>query len=139
MSGPLDSTDEERRERLELSVDIVTAYVSANTIEAKALPDLITSVYETLEAIMAGDDDTLTDQDPAVEIEASVTDDAIICLEDGLPFKSLKRHLRTKYNMTPEAYRQKWGLPADYPMVAPNYAKQRSELARASGLGRRKN
>ena len=139
MSGPLYSTDEERRERLELSVDIVTAYVSANTIEAKALPDLITSVYETLEAIMAGDDDTLTDQDPAVEIEASVTDDAIICLEDGLPFKSLKRHLRTKYNMTPEAYRQKWGLPADYPMVAPNYAKQRSELARASGLGRRKN
>lgn len=132
-----DGTDD-RGERLALTRDIVAAYVSANVVEAEALPALMTSVYETLERLERGPESGVTPQEPAVPIEASVTDDAIICLEDGLPFKSLKRHLRTKYDLTPSAYREKWGLPADYPMVAPNYAKQRSELARQSGLGRRK-
>lgn len=126
-----------RRRQLKLTRDIVAAYVSNNVVAPEALPSVITSVFETLESLAAGEADGLTSQIPAVPIEESVTDDAIICLEDGLPFKSLKRHLRTKYDLTPAAYCEKWGLPADYPMVAPNYAKQRSELARKSGLGRR--
>lgn len=126
-----------RRERLALTRDIVAAYVSANTVQPTALPALISSVYDTLHQLETAPESGVTTQEPAISIEASVTDDAIICLEDGLPFKSLKRHLRTKYDLTPAAYREKWGLPADYPMVAPNYAKQRSKLARESGLGRR--
>lgn len=129
---------EDRRRQLKLTRDIVTAYLAGNTLAPEALPQLITDVFDTVEKLYDGDDATVTTQTPAVPIENSVTDDAIICLEDGLPFKSLKRHLRTKYELTPAAYREKWGLPSDYPMVAPNYAKQRSELARKSGLGRRK-
>ena len=128
----------ERRRQLKLTRDIVSAYVSGNVIAPDALPSLITDVFETLDRLASGDDNTVTTQAPAVPIEQSVTEDAIICLEDGLPFKSLKRHLRTKYDLTPSAYREKWGLPIDYPMVAPSYAKQRSKLARQSGLGRRK-
>ena len=140
----MSSVDEEAREnaerlaRLGITADIITAYVAANTVAAEALPALITSVFETIDELASGAASLLTTQEPAVPIEQSLTDDAIICLEDGLPFKSLKRHLRTKYDLTPEAYREKWGLPVDYPMVAPNYAKQRSALARESGLGRRK-
>ena len=133
-----EADDTVKRERLALTRDIVSAYVSANSVAPEALPSLITDIYETLERLEEGVESALTTQEPAVPIENSVTDDVIICLEDGLPFKSLKRHLRTKYELTPEAYREKWGLPFDYPMVAPNYAKQRSELARASGLGRKK-
>jgi len=128
----------ERRAQLKLTRDIIAAYVSSNAIAPEALPSLITDVFETLQQLASGSDSQVTTQEPAVPIAESVTDDAIICLEDGLPFKSLKRHLRTKYELTPAAYREKWGLPVDYPMVAPNYAKQRSELARQSGLGRRK-
>ncbi len=128
----------ERRRQLKLTRDIVSAYVAGNVIAPEAMPSLITDVFETLERLAAGDQNKVTTQEPAVPIEQSVTDDAIICLEDGLPFKSLKRHLRTKYELTPAAYKEKWGLPVDYPMVAPNYAKQRSKLARQSGLGRRK-
>jgi len=95
------------------------------------------SVFETLAALSEAKAEPENRQEPAVPIETSVSEDVIICLEDGLPFKSLKRHLRTKYDLTPDAYREKWGLPADYPMVAPSYAKQRSKLARESGLGRR--
>ncbi len=127
-----------RRKHLALTRDIVAAYVSANEVEPKALAPLITEVFETIESLGQGPEGKVTTQEPAVPIEDSVTDDAIICLEDGQPFKSLKRHLRTKYDLTPAAYKEKWGLPADYPMVAPNYAKQRSELARQSGLGRKK-
>ena len=127
-----------RRKNLALTRDIVAAYVSSNSVEPKALGPLITEVFETIEALGQGPEDKVTTREPAVPIDQSVTDDAIICLEDGQSFKSLKRHLRTKYDLTPAAYKEKWGLPADYPMVAPNYAKQRSELARQSGLGRKK-
>ena len=122
--------------RLERMVSLVSAYVSYNEIAASDLPDLMRSVHSTLEDIETGGASRVTTDMPAVPIEESLTDDVIFCLEDGLPFKSLKRHLRTKYDLTPEAYRQKWGLPQNYPMVAPNYAKQRSALARKSGLGR---
>jgi len=124
--------------RLERMVSLVSAYVSYNEVAADDLPDLMRAVHTTLEDIETGGASRVTTETPAVPIEQSVTEDAIICLEDGLPFKSLKRHLRSKYDLTPEAYRQKWGLPADYPMVAPSYAKQRSALARESGLGRNK-
>ncbi len=133
-----ETSDDTRQARLALTRDIVSAYVAGNVVAPEDLSSLITDVYETLDRLERGAESALTTQEPAVPIDQSVTDDAIICLEDGLPFKSLKRHLRTKYELTPLAYREKWGLPADYPMVAPNYAKQRSKLARASGLGRRK-
>lgn len=132
-----DQDEAARRERLEMMSDIVTAYVSANAVEPQALPALMNSVFETLAALSEAKAEPENRQEPAVPIETSVSEDVIICLEDGLPFKSLKRHLRTKYDLTPDAYREKWGLPADYPMVAPSYAKQRSKLARESGLGRR--
>lgn len=117
---------------------IVSAYVSGNTLPQEALPELISDVYAGLiAAIGATKVQALSEPlEPAVPIEQSLTDDAIICLEDGLSFQSLKRHLRVKYDLTPDAYRKKWGLPADYPMVAPNYAKRRSELAKRTGLGR---
>lgn len=123
---------------LDLTTDIVTAYVSHNAVEADALPGLIASVHDTLLRLASAEPPKEPKPVPAVPIAESLTDDAIICLEDGQPFKSLKRHLRTKYDLTPEAYRKKWDLPADYPMVAPNYAKARSKLARQSGLGRSK-
>jgi predicted transcriptional regulator len=117
---------------------IVSSYVSANTVSKEALPELIAEVYAGLVSAMgATNAQALAEPlEPAVPIEQSLTDDAIICLEDGLSFQSLKRHLRVKYDLSPDAYRKKWGLPADYPMVAPNYAKRRSELAKRTGLGR---
>ena len=114
--------------------------MSNNEVKADSLPGLIESVYASVEGIANADADADIDTgprpDPAVPIEDSLTDDYLICLEDGQQFQSLKRHLRVKYNMTPEAYREKWGLPRDYPMVAPNYAKRRSELAKKTGLGK---
>ncbi|MGB0907827.1 MAG: MucR family transcriptional regulator [Maricaulaceae bacterium] len=127
-----------RADLLELTADIVTAYVANNSVEASAFPALIETVFQTVEGLAQKQTDVRTTDTPAVPIEQSVTEDAIICLEDGMPFKSLKRHLRAKYDLSPEGYRAKWGLPADYPMVAPNYAKARSKLARKSGLGRAK-
>ncbi|MEZ5939561.1 MAG: MucR family transcriptional regulator [Hyphomonadaceae bacterium] len=126
-------------ELLELASEIVAAYVSHNPIPTGDLPRLIEQVHSTLIELHAG----LTvapraDLKPAVPIKKSVTDDHIICLEDGKKFKSLKRHLRTRYDMSPEQYREKWQLPPDYPMVAPNYARQRSDLARQMGLGQAK-
>jgi len=117
---------------------IVSAYVSANTVSQDSLPELISGVYEGLVKAIGAQSALSTAEplEPAVPIEASLTDDAIICLEDGLSFQSLKRHLRVKYDLSPDAYRKKWGLPPDYPMVAPNYAKRRSELAKRTGLGR---
>jgi len=124
---------------IELTSDIVAAYVSNNTIAPGDLPGLIQKVHESLTNIKnpaaAVDEKPLT---PAVPIKKSIMPDYIICLEDGKKFKSLKRHLRTQYNMTPEEYRAKWGLPNDYPMVAPNYAKARSELAKQMGLGQQR-
>lgn len=116
---------------------IVAAYVSNNRMLAQELPGLIQSVHETVHALMNGTG-SLEALKPAISIRRSVTDDHIVCLEDGLKFKSLKRHLRTSYGMTPEQYRAKWGLPHDYPMVAPNYAEHRSRLAKQIGLGRKR-
>ncbi|WP_319771994.1 MucR family transcriptional regulator [Breoghania sp.] len=124
---------------IDLTADIVSAYVSNNTVPATDLPQLINEVYGALQktsgAITEPEPEPLK---PAVPIKKSVTPDYIICLEDGKQFKSLKRHLRTHYDMTPEEYREKWGLPSDYPMVAPNYAAARSDLAKKMGLGQQR-
>jgi predicted transcriptional regulator len=121
---------------IELAADIVSAYVSNNAIAPAELPALIRDVHNALVGIHAPVAVAAPEPPkPAVNARRSVHDDYIICLEDGKKYKSLKRHLRTQYNMTPEQYREKWGLPADYPMVAPNYAKARSALAKEMGLG----
>lgn len=126
----------ERLELMTLASDIVAAYVSANQIGPSELPSLLASTYNTLQDLSNGRAATPVEVlEPKVPIKKSVTPDYIICLEDGKRFKSLKRHLRTQYDMTPEEYRARWGLPADYPMVAPNYAKARSDLAKRMGLG----
>ncbi|WP_420548360.1 MucR family transcriptional regulator [Curvivirga sp.] len=123
---------------LELTSEIVAAHVSNNSVNAEELPGLIEQVYSTLANVGSGGDTIDDDQPiPAVPIKKSITPDYIICLEDGKKLKMLKRHLKTAYDMTPEEYKERWGLPADYPMVAPNYAKQRSKLAKKIGLGTR--
>jgi predicted transcriptional regulator len=119
---------------LSLTAEIVAAHVSNNTVPLADLPALIQQVFQTLSSIGTGDVQQPRPE-PAVPIKKSVMPDYIICLEDGKKLKMLKRHLKTAYNMTPEKYRERWGLPSDYPMVAPNYAKQRSQLARELGLG----
>ena len=122
---------------LQLTTDIVTAYLSNNVINAQDLPAIIRSVHATLEALGKDGAGTVeTSLKPAVAIKKSITPEYIICLEDGKRLKMLKRYLRTRYNLTPEEYRSKWGLPADYPMVAPDYATRRSEFAKKIGLGR---
>ena len=124
---------------IELSAEIVSAYVSNNSVPAADLPSLLASVYAALTKTTQGQQiEPQAEVIPAVPVKKSVTPDAIICLEDGKKFKSLKRHLRTTFDMTPEQYRAKWNLPADYPMVAPNYAKARSELAKTMGLGQQR-
>ena len=124
---------------IELAADVVSAYVSNNSVPASDLPGLIGEVHIALSKIGNGSAELLAEAPkPAVSIKKSVTPDYIICLEDGKKFKSLKRHLRTQYNMTTEQYREKWGLAPDYPMVAPNYAKARSELAKEMGLGQQR-
>jgi predicted transcriptional regulator len=121
---------------IELTTEIVSAYVSNNSLPTAELPALIEAIYGSLNKIATGVQEAPAETlAPAVPIKKSITPDFIICLEDGKKFKSLKRHLRTKYDMTPDQYRAKWGLPSDYPMVAPNYASARSELAKAMGLG----
>ena len=127
---------EEKPELLEMTADIVSAYVGNNTVSAEALPSLISSIHAALSGVSTGPVEPEPEpKEPAVPIRKSIAPDFLICLEDGRKFKSLKRHLRTKYDMSPEEYRAKWGLPKDYPMVAPNYAKARSELAKQMGLG----
>jgi len=122
-------------ELLSLTSDIVAAHVSNNTVAVSDLPGLIEQVYKTLSGL-GGTVETAADRPtPAVPIKKSVHPDYIVCLEDGKKLKMLKRHLKTAYDMSPEEYRERWGLPSDYPMVAPNYAKQRSKLAKAIGLG----
>jgi predicted transcriptional regulator len=123
---------------LEMSSQIVSAHVSNNTISVTDIPALIQQVYQTLASVDANRSKDFDRPQPAVPVKKSVTDEHIVCLEDGKKLKMLKRHLKTSFNMTPEQYRERWNLPADYPMVAPNYAKQRSMLAKDIGLGRRR-
>lgn len=121
---------------LALTTEIVAAHFSANTVAADDIPNIIQKVYGTLAALGSGGSVGAGDRpQPAVPIKKSVTPDYIICLEDGKKLKMLKRHLKSAYNMTPEQYRERWGLGADYPMVAPNYASRRSSLAKEIGLG----
>ncbi len=125
---------------LELAADIVSAFVSNNSVPVAELPALIGNVHAALNTLASGSAQQVVEEPkaPAVSIKKSVQPDYIICLDDGKRFKSLKRHLRTVYNMTPDQYRAKWGLPASYPMVAPNYAASRSELAKRISLGARR-
>ena len=125
-----------RAEILALTTEIVTAQVANNSTAQENLPELIQAVFDKLTAL-ASDEPAPTELTPAVPIKKSVTDDYIVCLEDGKKLKMLKRHLMTAYGMTPEEYRAKWGLKADYPMVAPAYARKRQELAKKIGLGRK--
>ena len=128
-----------KAEVLQLAAEIVSAYVSNNSISADQVPEVLNTVFASLDTLnnseSQANDEPLK---PAVSIRRSVTPDYIVCLEDGKKLKMLKRHLRASYGMSPEEYRAKWGLPADYPMVAPNYAAQRSNFAKQIGLGRKK-
>jgi predicted transcriptional regulator len=124
---------------IELTAQIVSAYVGNNTVPAGEIPGLISQVHAALNRVAGKSGDGASEPlKPAVALKKSITPEYIVCLEDGKKFKSLKRHLRTQYNMTPEQYREKWGLSADYPMVAPNYAAARSQLAKQMGLGQQR-
>jgi predicted transcriptional regulator len=132
-----DDEDFQEDQVLRMAVDIVTAYLSNNSLPAATIPDLISTVHGALSNLGRPTDESVqTNRKPAVAIRKSVTPDYIVCLEDGKRLKMLKRYLRSNFSMTPAEYRAKWGLSADYPMVAPNYAKQRSEFAKQIGLGR---
>jgi len=121
-----------------LSADIVSAYVGHNALSVTDLPKLISEVHNALRGLKTNGSAALpVELKPAVPVRKSIAPDFLICLEDGKKFKSLKRHLRTHYDLSPEQYREKWGLPADYPMVAPNYSETRSRLAKDNGLGRK--
>src|SRR6185295_1858762 len=119
---------------LALTTDIVASHVANNSVAVQDLPQLIQQVYAALASVGSGAA-AKEKPTPAIPVRRSVTPDYIICLEDGKKLKMLKRHLKTRYNLTPDEYRERWGLPADYPMVAPNYAAQRSDLAKKIGLG----
>lgn len=126
----------DKAELIDMTAEIVSAYVGNNSVATTEVASLIERVYSALEVASNGEEkERETESIPAVSVEDSVTDDFIVCLEDGQTFKSLKRHLRTHFDLSPEEYRRKWGLPPDYPMVAPNYAKARSRLAKKMGLG----
>lgn len=143
MSDPQEVQTPETNELLSMTADIVAAYASHNQMARTELTDLITSIHGTLSGLSGGtagaeEESALeTPPSPAVPIDQSVTEDAIICLEDGKSFKTLKRHLRTSYDMSPEEYRTRWGLSKDYPMVAPSYSKRRADTAKKIGLGRK--
>ena len=128
------SGQENKIKLLELTTEIVAAHVSNNTLPVNDLPQLIQEVYKTL-ANVGNSQLSVERLQPAISVKKSISPDYIVCLEDGKKLKMLKRHLKTAYNLTPEEYREKWGLPRDYPMVAPNYAKHRSSLAKKIGLG----
>jgi predicted transcriptional regulator len=132
------SSPSDNEHLVETTARVVTAYVSNNRVMAAELATLINAVFQTVAGMNGGQVHAGEPQKPMVSVKRSVTDDYIVCLEDGKKFKSLKRHLRTQYNMTPEQYREKWGLSADYPMVAPNYAAARSQLAKQMGLGQQR-
>ena len=121
-----------------MTADVVAAYVSNNTLPTAQLAEVINAVYNSLKSLEGQPAESQAEPlKPAVPVRKSVTPDYLVCLEDGKKLKMLKRHLKTAYNMTPEAYRERWALPSDYPMVAPNYARQRSRLAKEIGLGTR--
>ena len=129
-------TDPAGRNFIDLTATIVSAYLSHNPTPAAEIPGLISQIHAALVRVSTSRTEApLEPSKPAVSVKKSMTPDYLVCLEDGKRFKSLKRHLRAQYNMTPEQYREKWGLPADYPMVAPNYAVARSQLAKQMGLG----
>ena len=132
-------TPADTNDYVELAAEVVSAYVANNSVGASELPALIKEVHSALKRVASGTQEEVAQPlTPAVPVKKSVAPDYIVCLEDGKKFKSLKRHLRTRYNMTPQEYREKWGLPADYPMVAPSYASARSELAKKMGLGQQR-
>ncbi len=134
-SGPVSAND---NDLIDLSTEIVSAYVSHNALSVTDLPKLISDVHSALRGLRTATPSAVLEElKPAVPVKKSIAADYIVCLEDGKKFKSLKRHLRTHYNLSPEEYREKWGLPADYPMVAPNYSATRSRLAKDNGLGRK--
>jgi predicted transcriptional regulator len=127
-----------RSEILRMAVDVVSAYLGHNSLSSSQIPEIIQTVFSSLLQLDGRSAGSIGDASrPAVPVKKSVTPEYLICLEDGKKMKMLKRHLRTAFNMTPEEYRAKWGLPADYPMVAPNYAEQRSAFAKKIGLGRK--
>lgn len=128
----------DRSELLALTSEIVSSHVSNNAVNQADLATMITTVFETLEGLSGPREEPVEELKPAVSIKKSVTDEYIVCLEDGKKLKMLKRHLSTSYDLTPDEYRAKWGLPSDYPMVAPAYARKRQELAKKIGLGRKK-
>ncbi|MGI9520632.1 MAG: MucR family transcriptional regulator [Hyphomicrobiaceae bacterium] len=129
----------ENSELLEQTTRIAVAYLANNTLDVKDVPSLITEIHHALTGLSTGAVRTESHTPkPAVPVNQSIRDDYLVCLEDGKKFKSLRRHLRTHYNLSPEEYRERWGLPHDYPMVASNYAKLRSQLAKKTGLGTRK-
>jgi predicted transcriptional regulator len=129
----------ESNNHVELAAEIVSAYVSNNSVPASDLPALLSDVHAAIVRVATGAVVAAPEAaKPAVSPKKSITSDYLICLEDGRKFKSLKRHLRTQYNLSPEQYREKWGLPPDYPMVAPAYAKARSALAKQMGLGQQR-
>ena len=131
----MDNQDEFGETLITLTADIVSANVSNNSVAVSDLPLLISNVHNALSGLGGRREEPAAKQEPAVSIRSSIKPDYIVCLEDGKKLKMLKRHLMTHYNMTPDEYRQKWGLAADYPMVAPNYAEQRRSLAKKIGLG----
>ena len=141
MNNPMANAGSEHQDidyTLEMTAEVVSSYVGNNPVSTAELPKLISDVHGAF-ARLKGSRSMLSAEKrkPAVPIKKSLNDDYLICLEDGKKFKSLKRHLRSHFNLSPEDYREKWGLPHDYPMVAPNYAKERSSLARKMGLGRK--
>lgn len=139
MSDPVGTAPVFDSDLIELSTEIVSAYVSHNAVSPTDLPKLISEVHTALRALQGNETPAPVEElKPAVPVRKSVTPDYIVCLEDGKKFKSLKRHLMTHYGQTPDQYREKWGLDPSYPMVAPNYAAARSQLAKKMGLGRKK-
>ena len=127
-----------RQDILRMVADITAAYVGQNKVDDSPVPSIITTVFKTMDRLSTSASELVEKpKKPAVSVRRSVLPDFIVCLEDGRKMKMLKRHLRTSYNLSPDEYRSRWGLPADYPMVAPNYAKRQSEFAKKIGLGRK--
>ncbi|GAB5458279.1 MAG: MucR family transcriptional regulator [Henriciella sp.] len=131
-------TQHNKLDLIEMTSDIVSSFVSNNAVPSEALPNLIKMVHDTISEISLGEPEEAPRPDPAVPIAKSITPDHIICLEDGRELKMLKRYLRSRYGLSPDEYRARWGLPEDYPMVAPNYSERRSAFAKEIGLGRKK-
>lgn len=128
--------DIDREELLRMTTEIVSSYLSHNSMPAESVPDLIKSVHSTMTGVSSISEKIEQKAKPAVPVSKSIADDHIVCLEDGKKLKMLKRYLRSQYNMSPDEYRQKWNLPSDYPMVAPAYSRKRSQFAKDIGLGR---